>query len=113
MFIFFFFSSRRRHTRCLSDWSSDVCSSDLCSRFAVYGHGDCLTQHQLCELWFTLHAFDDGEGGISRVCHGVPPAFLCCLYSCYSNLGRLISACGRRMVPPRKNMMIVEPSWAR
>src|SRR5437899_6619834 len=25
----FFFSSRRRHTRCLSDWSSDVCSSDL------------------------------------------------------------------------------------
>src|ERR1035441_6241258 len=24
------FSSRRRHTRCLSDWSSDVCSSDLC-----------------------------------------------------------------------------------
>src|ERR1035441_10719055 len=24
-----FFSSRRRHTRCLSDWSSDVCSSDL------------------------------------------------------------------------------------
>src|SRR5205814_5249417 len=26
------FSSRRRHTRCLSDWSSDVCSSDLRSR---------------------------------------------------------------------------------
>src|SRR5258705_9326743 len=25
----FFFSSRRRHRRCLSDWSSDVCSSDL------------------------------------------------------------------------------------
>src|SRR5262245_63459122 len=29
---FFFFSSRRRHTRCLSDWSSDVCSSDLTAR---------------------------------------------------------------------------------
>src|SRR5262245_65219777 len=29
MSLFFFFSSRRRHTRCLSDWSSDVCSSDL------------------------------------------------------------------------------------
>src|SRR5262245_50090863 len=29
MCIKFFFSSRRRHTRCLSDWSSDVCSSDL------------------------------------------------------------------------------------
>src|SRR2546430_10428389 len=27
--IFFFFSSRRRHTRFDCDWSSDVCSSDL------------------------------------------------------------------------------------
>src|SRR5947199_161877 len=37
--IFFFFSSRRRHTRCLSDWSSDVCSSDLieCLRLAKSG----------------------------------------------------------------------------
>src|SRR5207302_6489265 len=26
---FFFFSSRRRHTRFSRDWSSDVCSSDL------------------------------------------------------------------------------------
>src|SRR5215204_7169757 len=31
----FFFSSRRRHTRSLCDWSSDVCSSDL--RRAVQG----------------------------------------------------------------------------
>src|SRR5438034_11282896 len=28
-FFLFFFSSRRRHTRSLCDWSSDVCSSDL------------------------------------------------------------------------------------
>src|SRR5690606_39713810 len=28
---FFFFSSRRRHTRFSRDWSSDVCSSDLLS----------------------------------------------------------------------------------
>src|SRR5438128_3002223 len=27
--LYFFFSSRRRHTRCYRDWSSDVCSSDL------------------------------------------------------------------------------------
>src|SRR5207253_5020443 len=27
--VFFFFSSRRRHTRWPRDWSSDVCSSDL------------------------------------------------------------------------------------
>src|SRR6266542_1847198 len=30
--ILFFFSSRRRHTRCYRDWSSDVCSSDLSGR---------------------------------------------------------------------------------
>src|SRR5262245_66013407 len=33
---FFFFSSRRRHTRCLSDWSSDVCSSDLLTPVAEF-----------------------------------------------------------------------------
>src|SRR5260221_14062802 len=31
----FFFSSRRRHTRSLCDWSSDVCSSDLEGEFFV------------------------------------------------------------------------------
>src|SRR5699024_11999106 len=29
--VLFFFSSRRRHTRSKRDWSSDVCSSDLCT----------------------------------------------------------------------------------
>src|SRR5215204_7195823 len=41
--LFFFFSSRRRHTRSLCDWSSDVCSSDLadalgCDRVSLVGH---------------------------------------------------------------------------
>src|SRR2546429_4856772 len=38
--MFFFFSSRRRHTRCSRDWSSDVCSSDLVhdDAFAVREH---------------------------------------------------------------------------
>src|SRR5438045_9443108 len=41
MDVFFFFSCRRRHTICLSDWSSDVCSSDL--------------EQELCigKLWWT------------------------------------------------------------
>src|SRR5437870_13880739 len=34
--LFFFFSSRRRHTRWPRDWSSDVCSSDL----PEFGRGD-------------------------------------------------------------------------
>src|SRR5438128_8222785 len=32
----FFFSSRRRHTRCYRDWSSDVCSSDLSRAASAY-----------------------------------------------------------------------------
>src|SRR5260370_15372557 len=32
---FFFFSSRRRHTRFKCDWSSDVCSSDLWTRKSI------------------------------------------------------------------------------
>src|SRR6266480_2298389 len=34
---FFFFSSRRRHTRLTCDWSSDVCSSDLRAVFERRG----------------------------------------------------------------------------
>src|SRR2546429_7772811 len=45
----FFFSSRRRHTRCSRDWSSDVCSSDHRLRTI---HGDA-----------TLAVFDWEEAG--------------------------------------------------
>src|SRR5260221_4122189 len=34
----FFFSSRRRHTRSLCDWSSDVCSSDLAKCHGIPSH---------------------------------------------------------------------------
>src|SRR5205807_3577351 len=37
-FLFFFFSSRRRHTRLQGDWSSDVCSSDLLSETIAPTH---------------------------------------------------------------------------
>src|SRR5207247_5092220 len=40
IFFFFFFSSRRRHTRSTRDWSSDVCSSDLCSEGAAGAGSD-------------------------------------------------------------------------
>src|SRR5690606_38262033 len=33
---FFFFSSRRRHTRFSRDWSSDVCSSDLSTKLYIF-----------------------------------------------------------------------------
>src|SRR5256886_6357641 len=43
LFLFFFFSSRRRHTRFDCDWSSDVCSSDLVDGYNVYGGRSKLT----------------------------------------------------------------------
>src|SRR5215210_1294174 len=42
---FFFFSSRRRHTRYIGDWSSDVCSSDLGMPF----FGSCMGMQLLFE----------------------------------------------------------------
>src|SRR5207253_4149299 len=38
---FFFFSSRRRHTRWPRDWSSDVCSSDLLALAGQLGPQRC------------------------------------------------------------------------
>src|SRR5205809_2046508 len=46
--MFFFFSSRRRHTRCSRDWSSDVCSSDLPSHGMLIAGGTELLN------WFRL-----------------------------------------------------------
>src|SRR5207245_3593938 len=47
----FFFSSRRRHTRCYRDWSSDVCSSDLLTACVVPSPGPTPTP---AELWREL-----------------------------------------------------------
>src|SRR5688572_32616141 len=44
--MFFFFSSRRRHTRFDCDWSSDVCSSDLLRGRALVS----LRPHHRCSL---------------------------------------------------------------
>src|SRR5207237_7578161 len=49
---FFFFSSRRRHTRFKCDWSSDVCSSDL-----PHQPGDGVAQRRLAHAV----AADDGQ----------------------------------------------------
>src|SRR5437899_4530270 len=54
----FFFSSRRRHTRCLSDWSSDVCSSDLADDSGGGGGSG-----RLGEPGLVLSAQDEGVRG--------------------------------------------------
>src|SRR5260221_4410894 len=47
--VLFFFSSRRRHTRSLCDWSSDVCSSDLPEAIFVISSLALLKDHS-CHL---------------------------------------------------------------
>src|SRR6266496_5249511 len=47
---FFFFSSRRRHTRSLRDWSSDVCSSDLAQQGPGPGVGQVVEPGRLRDI---------------------------------------------------------------
>src|SRR5438132_11175515 len=47
----FFFSSRRRHTRSLCDWSSDVCSSDLALFYEVDEQLRAIPKHPEAHLW--------------------------------------------------------------
>src|SRR6266481_9160104 len=56
----FFFSSRRRHTRWNCDWSSDVCSSDLCAA---------LTSHPQCERNFG-HQHDGSLSARQSILYG-------------------------------------------
>src|SRR5260370_4448972 len=60
--VFFFFSSRRRHTRFKCDWSSDVCSSDSIERISILPIGGYLHTFTFCreypsdpeEVWCLL-----------------------------------------------------------
>src|SRR5256884_885367 len=58
MFWYFFFSSRRRHTRCSRDWSSDVCSSDL-----FVGKEIVVDGYRMTELFRLLERFDALRSG--------------------------------------------------
>src|SRR5207237_1879981 len=48
--VFFFFSSRRRHTRFKCDWSSDVCSSDLSQYMGAMIWGISSALHEATEI---------------------------------------------------------------
>src|SRR5699024_11407326 len=59
--LFFFFSSRRRHTRSKRDWSSDVCSSDLkLPRKQVKGRRPC-DHDRGCDYIREIHGRDCSE----------------------------------------------------
>src|SRR5947207_8287523 len=76
----FFFSSRRRHTRSLCDWSSDVCSSDLATMvigihqrirrlaagfsvsWLVFSRSEERRVGKECRSWWWAHRLRDKEG---------------------------------------------------
>ena len=60
VFLSFFFSSRRRHTRLVRDWSSDVCSSDLEEKGLSIEPMLCLAEDLIPVLR------TEGESGFSR-----------------------------------------------
>src|SRR5207302_4093359 len=77
---FFFFSSRRRHTRFSRDWSSDVCSSDLSfSRSCVGSRKSFLACRSSppapCSTSLADHAFSMPVGRISYL-HLEPMGFI-------------------------------------
>src|SRR6266480_1687711 len=76
--VFFFFSSRRRHTRLTCDWSSDVCSSDLAGMYSMAKTYD---ERELSPI------FEDPTGVIAEVLGHEPSPEL---------LSRLLARRGRR-----------------
>src|SRR6266496_4741819 len=73
---FFFFSSRRRHTRSLRDWSSDVCSSDLCLGVQLLARAAHSWVGPLAEPeigWYEVEL--TAAGGADPVLGGLPERF--------------------------------------
>src|SRR5206468_914614 len=66
---FFFFSSRRRHTRSDRDWSSDVCSSDLQHLGEIFSAEDQLIDQVVLSVHRTPASYT-GEDLVEISCHG-------------------------------------------
>src|SRR5687768_17880289 len=87
MFFCFFFSSRRRHTRCSRDWSSDVCSSDLERRWRII-HSQVIRNAEVAQRYKRLgviaevqpyHAIDDRKSTRLNSSHGYISYAVFCL----------------------------------
>src|SRR3989442_9335330 len=65
----FFFSSRRRHTRCGRDWSSDVCSSDLFQPYTARCHSGTLVATKTRSPRRKLNTSDVQRGGRLKATH--------------------------------------------
>src|SRR5215208_7936534 len=93
--MFFFFSSRRRHTRWPRDWSSDVCSSDLA--IGQRGHAE-NALHYYAMAMFNIRReqgrLGEVEDAVARFIELYPaiPAWRCSLALLHVELGRMDEA---------------------
>src|SRR5690606_29463892 len=60
LYVLFFFSSRRRHTRFSRDWSSDVCSSDLGKTPSDYDLSTNATPEEIKQVFANYFTIDTG-----------------------------------------------------
>src|SRR5437762_3612560 len=78
---FFFFSSRRRHTRYIGDWSSDVCSSDLKHLDSIVGGSEAVAKIQFSirkaasghSTVLLRGESGTGKGLVARIIHNISP----------------------------------------
>src|SRR5713226_10291192 len=83
MCLFFFFSSRRRHTRWTGDWSSDVCSSDLKHARAAGAHQVVVGEDPSAAAKFgpyDLILESVGGNSLAAVMKMIAPGGMCVLY---------------------------------
>src|SRR6266542_6669044 len=76
--LFLFFSSRRLHTGCYRDWSSDVCSSDLESDNSARLGDYCVAKHRVtgthptgCRVRQNRHVRNAAFGKLRKNCRGL------------------------------------------
>src|SRR2546430_13096300 len=104
--MFFFFSSRRRHTRFDCDWSSDVCSSDLrrttptirkciVSICKVGSIGTSVPKVKLTKQWFTSNKPSRGMRSEEHTSELQSQSNLVC-----------------RLLLEKKNGAVRRPSWS-
>src|SRR5438046_5402207 len=94
--MFFFFSSRRRHTRLVSDWSSDVCSSDLRNRAELWDRKIKDIHEWLVQI------------GIQPPPDSQPPQAVTYHEACHLCHGQKITAQPRQLLRAIPNLRLVE-----
>src|SRR5256884_2560572 len=122
-YVFFFFSSRRRHTRCSRDWSSDVCSSDLTTlRDGEQAPGNSVTAEEKLRLARQLDtlgvdvieagfpsASEGDRRAVRAIAEGIRRPVIAALARCHDRDIDLAGEAVRPAAGPRGHVFIAPP----